>query len=515
MKIVECVPNFSEGRRKEVIEAIENAAASIKGVTILDCESDPSHNRMVLTFVGQPDGVKRAALESSAEAIKHINLTSHKGEHPRMGAVDVVPFVPLREVTMQECVDLANEFAEEFSRRFGIPVFLYEYAAKRPERNDLAKVRAGQFEGLRELIGKDPAKDPDYGPKVIHPTAGATAVGARPILIAYNVNLGSTNLSVAKKIAHLVRERDGGLPTVKALGFELKESSLVQVSMNLTDYKVTSMKRAFDEVSKHALELGIPVVESEVVGLVPMDALVDTATKYLKLTKFNASQIIENRLFDIAGKDSRSANFLGEMQATNDFSTMTLADFATAVSSKTPTPGGGTVAAYVGELAASLVIMVCKLTVGKKGYESSLGRLNEILAIAEKSKEKLHELANQDSLAYSKVSKALALPKNTDDERNRRQEALERALKEATEVPANTLYECARIFNLAIEVEKIGNKNAISDAQTAVELARASGMSAWSNVKVNLESLSQDTYFKQMINARVQPCIEQFTKSFQ
>jgi glutamate formiminotransferase/formiminotetrahydrofolate cyclodeaminase len=509
MKIVECVPNFSEGRRKEVIEAIKNAAASIQGVTILDCESDPNHNRMVLTFVGPPDAVKTATLESSAEAVKHIDLRIHSGEHPRMGAVDVVPFVPLRDVTMEECIALANEFGAEFAERFGIPVFLYEHAARRPERKDLAKVRAGQFEGLRELIGKDPSKDPDYGPKEINPTAGATAVGARPILIAYNVNLGTTDLSVAKRIAHLVRGRDGGLPTVKALGFELKDRSLVQVSMNLTDYKVTSMMKAFDEVSKHAKEFKVPVVESEVVGLVPMDALVSAAINYLKLANFNSNQIIENRLFDIAGEVSESpTQGLKEIQVVRDFSKSSLAEFALAVSSKDPTPGGGTVAAYVGALAASLVAMVCRLTLGKKRYEANFDRVNEILREAEKSREKLQGLGNEDSVAYSNVSKALALPKNTDDERSQRKSALESALKKATEVPASTMLECERIFEFAREIASIGNKSAISDAQTALELARAAAMSAWSNVKINLEQLSYDIQFVRSINERLQTIVE-------
>jgi glutamate formiminotransferase / formiminotetrahydrofolate cyclodeaminase len=509
LKIVECVPNFSEGRRKDVIEAIRNAADQVQGVTILDCESDPNHNRMVLTFIGPPDAVKSAALESSAEAIKQIDLRTHKGEHPRMGAVDVVPFVPLRNVTMDECVALANEFGAEYARRFGIPVFLYEYAAKRSERKDLAKVREGQFEGLRELIGKDQSKDPDYGPRAIHPTAGATAVGARPILIAYNVNLGTNDLSIAKKVAHLVRGRDGGLPTVKALGFELRDRSLVQVSMNLTDYKVTSVMRAFEAVSKHASQFGVSVAESEIVGLVPMDALIDAATNYLKLAAFNSNQIIENRLFDIAGRLSASpTQGLKETQTIRDFGKMTLGDFAFAVSSKDPTPGGGTVAAYVGALAASLVAMVCRLTLGKKRYESSFGRVNEILDLAEKSKERLQDLANKDSLAYSNVSKALSLPKNTDAERNERKKMLEKALKEATEVPAETMSECVRVFEFANEVTRIGNKNALSDAQTALELARAAAMGAWGNVKINLESLSADNLFTQSINSRLEHAIE-------
>jgi glutamate formiminotransferase / formiminotetrahydrofolate cyclodeaminase len=511
MKIVECVPNFSEGRRKEVIEAIRNAADRVEGVTVLDCESDPNHNRMVLTFVGSPLAVKNAALESSAEAIKFIDLRTHKGEHPRMGAVDVVPFVPLREVTMDECVLLANEFANEYSKRFQVPVFLYEYAARRPERKDLAKVREGQFEGLRELIGKDPTKDPDYGPKAIHATAGATAVGARPILIAYNVDLATNDLSIAKKIAHLVRARDGGLPTVKALGFELKDRSIVQVSMNLTDYKVSSISRAFDAVSKHASELGVSVVESEIVGLVPMDALLDAATNYLKLTSFSSNQIVEYRLFNITGGIRENGTHAQE-QKIYDFSKMTLADFASSVASKDPTPGGGTVAAYVGVLAASLVVMVCKLTLGKKGYEPAFDRANEILMRAENSREKLQDLANKDSTAYSKVTQALALPKGTDFERYERKKIIDTALKEATEIPAQTMIECVSVLELATEILRIGNKNAISDAETAIELARAAAKGAWSNVKINLDALSYDVQFVQSMKSKLLPASEKLNQ---
>jgi glutamate formiminotransferase/formiminotetrahydrofolate cyclodeaminase len=502
MKIVECVPNFSEGRKKDVIEAIRNAAERVVGVTILDCENDPNHNRMVLTFVGAPQAVKTAALQASEQAIKLIDLRTHKGQHPRMGAVDVVPFVPLREISMDECVHLANEFAVEYSKRFQVPVFLYEFAAKRPDRKDLAKIREGQFEVLRELIGKDPSKDPDYGPKTIHATAGVTAVGARPILIAYNVNLATNDLSIAKKIAHLVRGRDGGLPAVKALGFELRDRSIVQVSMNLTDYKISSIKTAFDAVSKHASELGVSVLESEIVGLVPLDALLETATSYLKLSTFNPNQVIENRLFTIASSVTESPR-QAQTQSLPDFSKMTLVDFADSVASKEPTPGGGTVSAYVGVLAASLVIMVCRLTIGKKGYESSFDRANEILTLAEKSKVKLQELANEDSLAYSNVSKALALPKSTDLERYERKKMIDAALKDATEVPAETMLECINVSEFAAEIWHIGNKNASSDADTAAELARAAARGAWSNVKINLDALSSDVQFAQSMKSRL------------
>src|SRR2546427_653693 len=297
MRIIECVPNFSEGRRKDVIDAIANAIRSIPNITLLDVEYNADHNRSVITFVGEPESVKKAALAGGGKAVELIDLTKHKGEHPRMGAVDVVPFVPISGVTMEDCVRLAKEFGKEFSEKYQVPVFLYEEAASRPERRNLADVRSGEFEGLREEIGKNPARKPDYGPDRIHPTAGATAVGAREVLVAYNVNLGTSDVSVAKRVAHQVRGRDGGLEYVKALGFELKERGIVQVSMNMTNYRKSQLYKAFELVKLLSDRQGVPVVGSEIVGLVPMDALVDSAEFYLALEKFSPEQVLEKKLF--------------------------------------------------------------------------------------------------------------------------------------------------------------------------------------------------------------------------
>ena len=292
MRLIECVPNFSEGRRQEVINSIADAIRSTPGVTLLDVESNTDHNRSVISFVGEPGPVKQAALAASARAIELIDLNKHRGEHPRMGAVDVVPFVPLSGAAMDDCIMLAKEFGKEFAERFHVPVFLYEEAASMQERRNLADVRAGEFEGLRDKIGRDPDKKPDFGPDKIHSTAGATAVGAREILIAYNVNLGTDDLATAKKIAHQLRAKDGGLTFVKALGFELKERGIVQVSMNMTDYHKSQLFKAEELVELFAERYGVPVVGSEIVGLVPMDALVDSAEFYLKLENFSREQIL-------------------------------------------------------------------------------------------------------------------------------------------------------------------------------------------------------------------------------
>ncbi|MHB2037145.1 MAG: glutamate formimidoyltransferase [Nitrososphaerales archaeon] len=296
MRLVECVPNFSEGRRKDVIDEIKQAAELQEGAIVLDCHSSADHNRMVLTIIGRGEEVKDAALSASGKAVELIDMREHTGVHPRMGAVDVVPFVPLGEATMADCIELSNEFGKEFADRFSVPVFLYGESARREERKKLANVRAGQFEKLCDLIGSDSTREPDYGPKRIHHAAGATAVGARRILIAYNVDLATNDLVIAKEIAKNIRQIDGGLPGVQALGLRLENRGIVQVSTNLTDYKKTPIASVFEAVSAYARELNVQVVDSEIVGLVPKSALPITDLDHLKLINFSQDKILENRI---------------------------------------------------------------------------------------------------------------------------------------------------------------------------------------------------------------------------
>jgi glutamate formiminotransferase len=295
-RIVECVPNFSEGRRREVVDAIANAARGVASVAVLDVELDPNHNRSVLTFVGSPEAVGEAAFRAAKKAVELIDMNAHRGEHPRIGALDVLPFIPISGVTMEDCVRLARETGKRIADELGVPVYLYEAAATRPDRKALPDLRKGEYEGLREEIRTNPDRAPDFGRRELHPTAGASVVGARPPLIAYNVNLGTTDVKVAKRIAKLVREKDGGLPAVRALGFELKDRGLVQVSMNLVNYKVTSIEGAFDAVSAHAAKIGVPVVASEIVGLVPKDSLPPNPIERLRLENFRTDQVLEDRL---------------------------------------------------------------------------------------------------------------------------------------------------------------------------------------------------------------------------
>jgi glutamate formiminotransferase len=304
-KIVECIPNFSEGRRTEVIDEIVAAIKTVPGAVLLDRESDADHNRSVVTFVAPPDRVVDAAIAAAKKAAELIDLNDHKGEHPRMGATDVIPFVPISGVTMADCVELARQCGERMWRELSIPVYLYEKAATRPERENLAAVRKGQFEGIRGEIATNEARLPDFGEARVHPTAGITAVGARPPLIAYNINLGTSDIEIANKIARAVRHLSGGLRYVKALGFELKDRGIVQVSMNMVNYEGTPLFRVFEMIKREAERYGVPVVGSEIVGLVPQGALNAVADFYLQLEDFSENQILEHRLQAATTEDAK------------------------------------------------------------------------------------------------------------------------------------------------------------------------------------------------------------------
>jgi glutamate formiminotransferase len=296
-KVVECVPNFSEGRRPEVVERIVEAIKEAAGIRVLDYSSDASHNRTVVTFVGSPEACEEAAFRAIARARDLIDMEKHEGEHPRLGATDVVPFIPISGATMEECVEIAHNVGKRVGEELEIPVYLYEEAATRPERRNLADVRRGEYEGLKGSIGT-PERAPDFGPARVHPTAGATIIGARMPLIAFNVNLGTSDIKIARKIARAVRASSGGLAYVKALGVMLEEKQMAQVSMNLVNYVKTPIPRVLEMVRREAARYGVPVIESELIGLMPMDAVLDTAAYYLQLPKLDRNQIIEARIWE-------------------------------------------------------------------------------------------------------------------------------------------------------------------------------------------------------------------------
>jgi glutamate formiminotransferase / formiminotetrahydrofolate cyclodeaminase len=455
---------------------IADAIRSTPGVTLLDVESNPDHNRSVISFVGESGPVKEAALAAAAKAVDLIDLNKHKGEHPRMGAVDVVPFVPLSGATMEDCVSLARDFGRELGARFRVPVFLYEEAAIVPERRNLADVRAGEFEGLRDSIGKDAAKKPDFGPEMIHPTAGATAVGAREILIAYNVDLGTSDLGIAKRIAHELRSKDGGLAYVKALGFELKQKRMVQVSMNMTDYHRSQLFKAYELVKLFAERYGVPVVGSEIVGLTPMDALVDSAEFYLRLENFNRDQILEKRLF---------------APSPSSLTDMSLTTFSDEVASRKATPGGGSVSAYMGALAAGLLCMVSRITLGKKDPPKGAEHLEGAIKTGEELRLRFLKLVMDDAESFNAVMKAFKIPK---EQQETRRKMIQEATVKAAEVPLSTLDSSVQTLRLAHEVAEYTAANALSDVSTSVAAARAAGEGAASNVLINLEMLEDKRY---------------------
>jgi glutamate formiminotransferase/formiminotetrahydrofolate cyclodeaminase len=479
MRLVECVPNFSEGRRPEVLDQILSAMTAVEGVTLLDREMDADHNRAVVTIVGEPEPVLEGAFRGIAKARDLIDLTKHEGEHPRMGAADVCPFVPVTGVTMNDCIELARRLGERVGKELSIPVFLYEAAASRPERENLADVRRGQFEGLAREIGTNPDRDPDFGPRKIHPTAGAIAIGARPFLVAYNVNLGTPDVSIAKRIAKSIRHANGGLRYVKAMGFEIKDRGIAQVSINMVNYKGTPLFRVFEMVKSEAARYGVPVVGSEIVGLVPSEALVDCADFFLRLERFNSEQVLENRLKSAADREARRVG---------------IEDFIADLASDSPTPGGGSVAALAGALGAALASMVCNLTIGKKKYADAADELRDVLRKTEALRLELARLIDEDAEAFNKVMEAMGLPKATEEEKARRSAAVQVALVDAASVPLAVMAKCVEVVGLASIVAAKGNVNAVSDAGVSALVARAGAHAARLNVLINLGGITAEEH---------------------
>lgn len=476
-KLIECVPNFSEGRRPEVIQDILNEIKSVPGVWVLDQEMDKDHNRAVVTFIGEPESVQVAAFKAIAKAAELIDMEKHKGEHPRLGATDVVPFVPISGVTMEECIKLAMELAEQVGEKLQIPVYMYEEAATREDRRNLAIIRKGEYEGLKKEIGTNPDRLPDFGPTQMHPSAGAVVIGARFPLIAYNVYLGTKDLNIAKKIAAAIRYSSGGFRYVKALGFEIKERGMVQVSINLVNYLGTPMFRVFEAIKGEAARYGVPVISSEIVGLTPMDALVDVSEYYLKLENFKKEQVLEKRLLDWEEGTQQS-----------------LSDFINEVASNSPAPGGGSVAALVGSLGAALSSMVCQLTIGKKKYAQYETELKEILESSEQIRKELEDLIAKDQISFNQVMSAYKLPKHTEAEQKRQKEVFQEALQQASLIPLQVMEKTAEVLEISQILAVKGNQNAISDVATAVQIAGAASESAWYNVKINLKSIEDQNF---------------------
>ena len=470
MTLFECVPNFSEGRDAEKIERIVAPARGIPGVTVLDVERNADHNRCVISLVGEGDALLDAVFRMMQVATASIDLNVQRGEHPRMGATDVVPFVPVGASTMVDAVRLAERLGARVAKELGIPVYLYASAAKRPERADLAKVREGQFEGLREAIVSDPSRAPDFGEPKLHPTAGAVAIGARPVLIAYNAYLTTPDVTVAKRIAKSVRARDGGLPEVKALGFEIRERNRAQVSMNLTDYRVTPIHRALEAVRREAQRFGVAVEESEIVGLVPEDALFDAAEYYLQLHSFDRAAVLERKV--------RAAESTGPGHES-------IASFAARLAARTPTPGGGSAAGVVAALAAALGEMVLAYSIDPANPAEDLVAVRALLT---EGRARFLELAEEDSRSYDAVRQAKKARKERPAD-PAAQEAYVRAVRGAAEVPLET---ARRAVDLGSRLQAVGSRTRAalgSDLVTSLALFRAAAEGALANVSINLEDL--------------------------
>jgi len=480
-KLIECIPNFSEARRPEIIDQIVTAVKSVNEVHLLDRSSDFDHNRTVLTFAGPPLAVEQAAFRAIKTAAELIDLNKHTGEHPRIGATDVCPFVPLSDVSMEECVAIANRLGQRVGDELGIPVYLYEEAATRPEHANLENIRRGQFEGLKDEIASNPNRKPDFGPAKLGP-AGATVIGARKYLIAFNAYLTSNDVEIAKKIAKTIRHSSGGLRYVKALG--LLVDGRAQVSMNLTDYHKTPIALVVETIRREAQRYGVGIHHSELVGLIPQEALVDSAVWYTQLDAFDKGQILESRLYasTASNQAQNCPSFIDELAA------------------PTPTPGGGSAAAFSTAMGAGLVAMVAGLSMGKKKYAEIEAQMQAVRVHAEKLREDLTFAVDDDAGAFEAVMGAFRLPKDTPEEKSARIASIQSATLNAAHVPLHVAEGAVKVMELALMCVENGNVNAISDAASAAAMAKAGLTAAGYNVRINVVSLPDPSVGEQFLS---------------
>ncbi len=474
--LVECVPNFSEGRDAARVDAILEAM-KVEGAYLLDREMDADHNRCVITLVGERDAIAEAAIRGVGRAAELIDLTQHQGAHPRMGAADVVPFIPIEGVTLEDCVAIARHVGEEIWKRYKVPVYLYEAAAAKPERTNLENIRRGQFEGLREEVQTNPARRPDFGEARLHPTAGATVVGARKFLIAYNVYLNTPDVEVAKKVAKAVRQSSGGLRYVKGAGFLVR--GLAQVSMNLTDFEQTPIARVFEFVKREAARYGVQPLSSEIVGLIPKKALEDAAEWFLQVENFDSSLVLENRLAGVMSGQMA----VGGLRAGAE-------PFIEQLAAATATPGGGCAAAAAGAMAAALGHMVAAMSRGKKNYLQHEAALSKATARLAELREEFKQAIDADAASYNAVVKAFKLARDSGDG----QGAVLDALKGATNVPLGVAERASETSGILESLKPITNPKMASDLSSGLALARAAREGALANVEINLEGL-EDAQF--------------------
>ncbi len=521
MKLIECVPNFSEGRDRAVIDAIAGEIAGTEGALLLDVDPGAATNRTVVTFLGPPEAVEEAAFRAIRRAAQLIDMSKHAGEHPRMGATDVCPFVPVQGATMEDCVEIARRLGKRVGEELGIPAYLYEAAAARPERRSLADIRKGEYEALPEKM-KDPSFAPDFGPAVFHEKAGATVIGAREFLIAYNFNLNTRDKKLAHAIAQELREagkpkrgpdgkivKDAEGKTVsvpgrfrecRAVGWYIEEYGRAQISINFTNYKVTPIHEVFDAAREEAAKRGLRVTGSELVGLIPLDAILAAGDHYLakqgKTTGVPEKERVHAAILSLglsevapfdAGQKIIEYRYRG---APKGLQAMRLTEFADELSSDSPAPGGGSVAALSGSLSASLSSMVAALTWSKAGMESSRPAMKDLGVEAQRLKDWFLDAVDRDTEAFNRVLAAMRLPKKTADEQAARARAVEEANQGAARVPLEVLDRSVRALELALVVAGEGNPNSVSDAGVAGACALAAAEGAALNVRINVPGLA-------------------------
>lgn len=525
-QLIECVPNFSEGRDMSIIKQITDAVESVEGVRLLDVDPGKATNRTVVTFVGAPDLVVEAAFRAIKKAAEVIDMSKHKGEHPRMGATDVCPLIPVSGISMEETAQFAHQLGKRVGEELNIPVFMYEAAATRPERKNLATIRAGEYEGLSAKL-KNPDWQPDYGTAEFNPGAGGTVIGARDFLVAYNVNLNTTSVRRANAIAFDVRENGrvktdakgknvldangevvripGACKSVKAIGWYIEEYGVAQISMNLTNINETPLHIAFNECCKSADRRGIRVTGSELVGLVPKSVLLDAGKYFLEKQKRSAG-VSERELIHIAVKSlglaelapfdpqKKVIEYLLEDKTSSPLIHMTLTDFADETASESPAPGGGSISAYVGALGISLGTMVANLSAQKKGWDAKIDYFSGVAERGQNIKNQLVRLVDADTQAFNQIMEAIKMPKSSDDEKAARKSAMDAATRNAIEVPLKVMETCLASMEVIKEMAVSGNPNSASDAGVGALCARTAVQGAGLNVRINCVGFDDETF---------------------
>ncbi len=533
-RLLECVPNFSEGNDMEVINQITNEIEAVEGVSLLDVDPGKATNRTVVTFVGAPDAVLDAAFNAVKKASELIDMSKHKGAHPRFGATDVCPLVPVDGITMEETVEYARKLAKRIGEELEIPIYCYEYAAFEEKRQNLAHCRSGEYEGLADKL-KDPQWKPDFGPAEFNAKAGATAVGARDFLVAYNINLNTTSVRRANSVAFDIREkgrvkREGGkvngkpildengnkvwepgaLKKVKGIGWYIEEYGIAQVSVNLTNISVTPVHIAFDEACKSAQRRGLRVTGSELVGLIPLKGMLEAGKYFLKKQRRSAG-VSENELIKIAVKslglddlyefkpEEKIIEYKLRDKSKKKLADMSVRDFSDETASESPAPGGGSVSAYMGSLGAALGTMVANLSSHKRQWDD---RWEEFSVWAEKGialQDQLTKLVDEDTDAFNKIMDAFKLPKQTDEEKDARNKAIQEATKNAILVPfriMETAYQSLEVIQVMVE---IGNPNSVTDAGVGALAVRSAVKGAFMNVRINAKDLDDKKFVEEII----------------